>query len=555
MKKDFVKIMFILTALLGIQRGFSQEPLEYLFINHLGAVKDVDVMDMEIDSQGNVYVAIFTLTGSLSNNDSIIGTDANYYLLKYDPEGELLFSFAFVPPPDSGHISIGSIKITHDDNILCTGIVKGVYQFGGNVISCENGNGFICLILADGTPQQFECLNYSDNYVVAKNFEIDDEDNVYFAGYSQDTIFYNQNNDTIYAPQGTFKMPVCKLDADFNLQWLKVFTGDYNLVGNKALTMDNDNNVIIFTKLSGSNLYYDDEVYQTNESSSMVFIKMTDSGDVIWIENATGLFDNIYYNVCCDNENNIYFAAEHHSTIVFDTIEISPVSIGGETLILSLTGDGDFRWYSQIHNTVYAPAYITPNDITIHNDNLYLAGGYIKSVYFNNILVNPVSDFYDTYITKIDKTTGDYQWIFRIYGDNIPSTDWLSFGFYESYLYISGPFSGQGTFGNTVLQSQGQIDNFIIKFNDKTVNIEETAGEITSIVYPNPGGNEFFINTESENNNIQLFDQTGRILIEEKFKSKGLQNINTSSLPAGLYIYRLTDENGNTTNGKWIKKQ
>ncbi len=35
----------------------------------------------------------------------------------------------------------------------------------------------------------------------------------------------------------------------------------------------------------------------------MIFIKITDSGDILWIEHATGQFDNIQYNVCCDNKN------------------------------------------------------------------------------------------------------------------------------------------------------------------------------------------------------------------------------------------------------------
>jgi hypothetical protein len=72
-------------------------------------------------------------------------------------------------------------------------------------------------------------------------------------------------------------------------------------------------------------------------------------------------------------------------------------------------------------------------------------------------------------------------------------------------------------------------------------------------IYPNPAGEEFYMNHIRTNTTIQVFDISGK-LIKDQFLGGMESNIkmNTSDMPAGFYFFSLTNsKNGNYFNGKF----
>ncbi|HET6246021.1 MAG TPA: T9SS type A sorting domain-containing protein [Bacteroidia bacterium] len=51
---------------------------------------------------------------------------------------------------------------------------------------------------------------------------------------------------------------------------------------------------------------------------------------------------------------------------------------------------------------------------------------------------------------------------------------------------------------------------------------------------------------------FQLYNHSGAVILEEKIQSER-QTIDAAFLPAGMYFYRLTNENGKAVTGKLLK--
>jgi hypothetical protein len=69
-------------------------------------------------------------------------------------------------------------------------------------------------------------------------------------------------------------------------------------------------------------------------------------------------------------------------------------------------------------------------------------------------------------------------------------------------------------------------------------------------VFPNPGDNQFLIQTELARFNMQLYDLQGQLLLTQQ----NCKEVNTEKLPSGCYLYRIIAETGEATSGKWVKK-
>ena len=76
MKKSLLKSVLTLFAIFCIQFANAQEPLEYVYTNQLGGYDEEAIIDLETDSQDNIYVILSSESDELFSNDSIIGSDS-----------------------------------------------------------------------------------------------------------------------------------------------------------------------------------------------------------------------------------------------------------------------------------------------------------------------------------------------------------------------------------------------------------------------------------------------------------------------------------------------
>jgi len=107
--------------------------------------------------------------------------------------------------------------------------------------------------------------------------------------------------------------------------------------------------------------------------------------------------------------------------------------------------------------------------------------------------------------------------------------------------------------------TEQETDIIILKLNSEGLilgNPENPGIKMhEAIVYPNPGNEEIKVRiaVQHKQSLIELFDLNGRLVLKENFTgTEG--SINTTFLPSGTYIYKITSENGLNESGKWVKQ-
>jgi hypothetical protein len=138
----------------------------------------------------------------------------------------------------------------------------------------------------------------------------------------------------------------------------------------------------------------------------------------------------------------------------------------------------------------------------------------------------------------------------------------------EPQQWIEGIGNIYGLFDNMVTGSIYnellcfQQNNSLLYFSfgpgcycDNHIGISENISMFSSTVFPNPATNSATIDFENPTNanfGLQVFDITGRTVIEQNIKTNRTQ-LNTQNLPPGIYQYRLISEKERRQNfGKFV---
>ena len=100
-------------------------------------------------------------------------------------------------------------------------------------------------------------------------------------------------------------------------------------------------------------------------------------------------------------------------------------------------------------------------------------------------------------------------------------------------------------------------DAFFLKVNSEGL-ITGTAPskicpERTFIISPNPGTDHAEINLVLLKANLTVFDISGRMILQQAL-TEGINTVNTSDLPKGLYLYSVKDNKDYIETQKWLKQ-
>jgi len=124
-----------------------------------------------------------------------------------------------------------------------------------------------------------------------------------------------------------------------------------------------------------------------------------------------------------------------------------------------------------------------------------------------------------------------------------------------TYILV-GTFAGTADFdpgsGTTELTADGTSDGFLIKYSDLAAGINSLSEKSTIKLYPNPVQNQLFI--ESEKGQVlemNILDISGKEI--RSITNNNVNSIDVSDLNQGVYILKVTTENGVSTN-RFIKQ-
>ena len=131
--------------------------------------------------------------------------------------------------------------------------------------------------------------------------------------------------------------------------------------------------------------------------------------------------------------------------------------------------------------------------------------------------------------------------------------DWTKF----SYVIPEGTFFLEWRYDKSQNGTSGDdcawIDKITFPVNSGlTMNIGELATPALNIdVYPNPSNGLFNVNIYDADANVKIFNSLGQMILEKNHVT-GNVSLDLSCRNPGLYIMRITDENGNSLLRKII---
>ncbi len=551
------KLIFGLAFLYFISlplRTNSQSSIENF--THIGGNDEEIVLDLHVDADGNRYLLLNSDSDVLFYDGDSISNTPRYILIKMDAAGNLLYSYPFVAA--SGYLFMHRFEINGNGDIILSGSLNGRLIFGDTIVETNSIKGML-LRFSNDEPDIIKILDYTNDYLLGREFVLDNEDNIYIPAISLANEYFFPGMDTITTNYSGFTIPLLKFSPDFELEWAKVYYSNGSLVGRRAIALDSDNNIVVVNQMEGDTLFFENQSIGFETGDNMLFVKFSPTGELLWANVASGAFDTFHYDMTIGPDDNIYFATRYSNSYdVYYQGEIiaekNDYGIYG-TVILSLEQEGNINWNKQVNIAYLSWQFVIPFEMKFYGDVLYLVGEYSNKVKFDNIYLPLPATGVNTYLVRMNKEDGSFIDAEGFVGRNTMSSYRIAFDFGESDLFhLATHFSQEIFVGDSLIESYGDKDMYIITIHKTPVSVENILCNPINTVFPNPGTNEFTIETLSEKGKIIIYGQSGNILTTKDFSSLKKLTVNTSTFRPGIYFFQVIYESGKLVSGKWIKR-
>jgi hypothetical protein len=284
----------------------------------------------------------------------------------------------------------------------------------------------------------------------------DNKGYVYLAGSFDNTISIGNFYVTT---RGATDGCVMKIDQSGNIMWLKT-CGDTGYESISTISTDKNGNLFIAGSYQAS-IIIDGNKLTGNGGSNVFLAEYNPSGSLVWAQKAEGKGSDDFItvkSVTIGNNGNCYVAGTIYGTASFYSTIIKTDLFGG--FVACYNSPASVAWVKQYANA-------TINRIkTDKQDNLYLTGGFAGHTEFDSITLNtPAGGIFvqNIFIAKLN-SGGTARWASRAgstyvdYGNSLAVDS-------AGNSYITGGFSEKADFGNSSLQSAGEEDIFIAKYD------------------------------------------------------------------------------------------
>jgi hypothetical protein len=311
-----------------------------------------EIESVATDLSGNVYATgeLISLGGTdyavfgadTLYNDTDDYRSADIFLVKYDPNGHVLWAKSF---GGSGFDRSYSVIVDNNNNVLMSGLTQSrSISFGTHTLT--NPGGDICFVAKfDGNGDaKWVSATSPGNLDVGGGLTTDKWGNVFFAGsfyYDSVTIgSYTFYTDT----PGNTMMFVAKTDSVGNVLWAHSIGYTDSIYGNvysASLVADSLGNVLLTggiygypSLVFGSDTLYDDT---SNEYRNFFVMEYDAAGVPVWATTATGAGNFEGEGITADRSGNIFVIGSYNDAPISLGSYSLPVTRGGNAFIAKLS--------------------------------------------------------------------------------------------------------------------------------------------------------------------------------------------------------------------------
>lgn len=343
------------------------------------------------DANDNVYV-IGEFEGQVDFDPNFgvdfyvtaIGTSANFFILKLDPNGNFLWVKTL--GEDIGECRGFDVVAEGSSHVFVTGTFSETIDFdpGPGIFPLSAGsypNAFTLKLDANGNFVWVKSPTLGGtNDASARSIELDGNNHIYISGVFSGTVDFGGGNILYASGNNSNNKFLQKMDASGATLWARGGTtgtaGGANIVadpsnniiavGNFSISMDGDpgSGISTFTSVGGSDGYIQ---------------KLDPMGNLLWVKHLGGSGFSNYYAVDVDPAGNLYTTGIFSQVADFD---LGPGfenhtetgnSNKGDVFLQKLDANGNFSWAETMGGNYYD---VGQSIVVDPGNNIYSTGGF-----------------------------------------------------------------------------------------------------------------------------------------------------------------------------------
>ncbi len=296
----------------------------------------------------------------------------------------------------------------------------------------------------------------SDNY----GYEVvsDNNENTYVSGTFTTTQDFGGVTLTALPPADFF---IAKYDSLGQLLWVNQGGGSSTWYEEgRSIVVDEMENVYVTGSFYGTADFDGNTLESYGEYDAFV-AKYDIDGNLIWVNQIGGSTTDLGKELALDNDGNlICLTGSQSAYVIFDiNTVLQNGNLNGSLYVSKFSPNGNLLWANEIVNNVFHNL----NGFEIDsNNNIVIAGTVIFNASFQGTSFNTVG-FLDAFLAKYDPQ-GNLVWLEQGGGPLDIVCNSLCLDANDN-IYLTGDFKGAANFDGISVQSNGEQDVFISKYD------------------------------------------------------------------------------------------
>jgi hypothetical protein len=268
--------------------------------------------------------------------------------------------------------------------------------------------------------------------------------------------------DLVLESQGSYDMFVARYNADGDIIWAKSAGGEGDDYGNR-LTINVENDVLVAGSFRYTANFGNDNSISSEGNRDLFIANYSSAGNNQWVKRAGGAGEDRAYGIVSSATGDIYFTGVFNGNAFFGELEVESTSFLS-SYIAKMNAGGEFIWVKKAGGG--ANDYARGFGISIDGEsNVYACGTYSGRLVSGDQTIESTGGQYDfdAYLIKLNQEGGDL-WLKTGGGYGMDQAREM-FADSSGNSYLSGFYSNRAEFGDKVLESQGESDVFVVKYN------------------------------------------------------------------------------------------
>lgn len=411
------------------------------------------------DSAGNIVLAgLFKGSIDFGKKSHESAGARDIFVAKLSPSGEYLWSMSFGDVFDQQALSVATDS---KGNIVLTGKVEGIIDFGGDKLSSAGGYDIFLLKLSPVGKHIFSKLYGNNVDDTGFDVTIDSNDNILLTGQFAGMLYFDVNCDALSAGAEGSAF-ITKLGPAGDCIWSNSFSEDAGVQRGASVATDSAGDVVVLGAYSGQ-IDFKKAPTALNQGLTDVFLAKLSAkdGEVQWHKEFGSTGDDAGSGVAVDSQEDIVITGTYSGNMqgldgwdgVFSGGELPDIFVAKFSAI------GETKWTKGFGNDKAQISYSIAMDAA---DNIVFSAGFVGSVDFGGGMLPSPGDYYSNVAVVKLAADGSHVWS-KAFGD---SKDQFSLGVATDSVgdvVLTGAAAGSIDFGGGPLSSPGDYDAFVAK--------------------------------------------------------------------------------------------